>query len=386
MTIKGLFKHLKSKYGKIFKEGNISKFKDKIGVVDTSSLIYKSKAAMKDRWLNFFVSFILLMKKHNIKITFIIEGKAPVRKSKTTKIRSEKRENMEEKVFSIEIAIQSYKDTGVVSDILKNITKDESRSILHLKKDIDIKSAENYCEKLKSQIIRISAEDIKQLKELFDSFGVCHISAVEESEAVAAELSRRGKIDFFITEDSDVLAHGISISLCKLRLDGNCEVVNYKRVLKKVGMKSNQFVDFCIMCGTDYNENIPGIGPVKAEKIIKEGKSLDICIKKNHNIDFDYLNYIETREMFYSPNYQAVLSNGNNLFKFYGESVIFEDEEEIDFKFDYEWNVNIEELLNYLNSKNMFSNRSKIKELFVEEEITIEVDDLKINDIKISES
>jgi flap endonuclease-1 len=43
-------------------------------------------------------------------------------------------------------------------------------------------------------------------------------------------------------------------------------------------MTHEEFVDLCILCGSDYTNTISGIGPVKAYKYIQECKNIEKVI------------------------------------------------------------------------------------------------------------
>jgi hypothetical protein len=63
------------------------------------------------------------------------------------------------------------------------------------------------------------------------------------------------------------------------------------------------------MCGTDYNRNIPKIGPEKAYRLLQKYESLEnieICCK---HLDISILNYKRVRELFCFavPSYHAEL-------------------------------------------------------------------------------
>ena len=45
--------------------------------------------------------------------------------------------------------------------------------------------------------------------------------------------------------------------------------------MESLGLTEEQFIDFCIMCGCDYNKNIPKVGPANSYTLIKEHKSID---------------------------------------------------------------------------------------------------------------
>ena len=73
------------------------------------------------------------------------------------------------------------------------------------------------------------------------------------------------------------------------------EVINIEPKLKKAHLE--EFLDFCILCGTDYNSNIQGVGSVSSFRLIKEHSSLE-SISENTQYDTSCLNYHRVRELF----------------------------------------------------------------------------------------
>ena len=56
-------------------------------------------------------------------------------------------------------------------------------------------------------------------------------------------------------------------------------MIKIDTLLTKLGMTPIEFVDFCIMCGTDYNKRLPKIGPVNAYKYILTYSSIENVLK-----------------------------------------------------------------------------------------------------------
>ena len=113
---------------------------------------------------------------------------------------------------------------------------------------------------------------------------------------MCSDLCKRKLVNAVLSEDSDVLAYESPILLLKLNiLTGKCLQIKYTNVLKSLYLTSSQFLDFCIMCGTDYNKNIYRIGPDKAYKLIKNYSTIENISKF---IDTSVLNYIRIREIF----------------------------------------------------------------------------------------
>jgi 5'-3' exonuclease len=67
-------------------------------------------------------------------------------------------------------------------------------------------------------------------------------------------------------------------------------------VLNALELKSKEFLDFCIMCGTDYNKNIPKVGPETSFKLIKKHHSIEDVEKDG--FDVSNLKFVRVRQLF----------------------------------------------------------------------------------------
>ena len=116
-------------------------------------------------------------------------------------------------------------------------------------------------------------------------------------------LYKNGHIDACLSEDTDMLAHGIGIVLRNYNMfTGTVTEYNLTNICKDLSMDFNQFLDMCILCGTDYHK-INGIGPKRAHSIIIKYGSLSLSmdyIKKRFakGNDFREFNYTNIRKMF----------------------------------------------------------------------------------------
>jgi len=101
-----------------------------------------------------------------------------------------------------------------------------------------------------------------------------------------------------LSEDTDVLAYASPVFLSKINTyDGTCTRIKYPNLLEKLSLEDNQFLDLCIMCGTDYNKNIFRVGPEKAYKYIQTHTDID-GIGENTTLDISILNHVRGRELF----------------------------------------------------------------------------------------
>jgi 5'-3' exonuclease len=72
-----------------------------------------------------------------------------------------------------------------------------------------------------------------------------------------------------------MLAYAIPFLVSDYSLDGSCKIVECQKVLEALQLSPSYFLDFVIMCGCDFNENIPLIGCVKSLKLIQQYKSIE---------------------------------------------------------------------------------------------------------------
>ncbi|CAN0405293.1 unnamed protein product [Lampetra planeri] len=103
--------------------------------------------------------------------------------------------------------------------------------------------------------------------------GVDCIVAPYEADAQLAYLNRSGIVQAVITEDSDLLAFGCDKVILKMDQSGNGVEISRSR-LGRVTHLGNYFTEekfrhMCILSGCDYLPSIPGIGLVKASKVLK---------------------------------------------------------------------------------------------------------------------
>jgi hypothetical protein len=83
------------------------------------------------------------------------------------------------------------------------------------------------------------------------------VDVPREGEELAASLVRAGHADAVASQDSDVLVHGsVLVSGLEATLDraedSVLRVIDPVEVAAALGFDRRDFVDFCILCGTDY--------------------------------------------------------------------------------------------------------------------------------------
>jgi 5'-3' exonuclease len=291
----------------VYEEIHLSQYAYKKVAIDISLFLCKYKAICGDNWVTAFFNLVSSLRRNEIHCVFIYDTGSPPEKDEEKAERAKQREKNEHRVYELEIALEYYYNTGEINDILlefsnKIKTKDLKRllSVTSLKNEesVDIDMIKTKIEKMRSQILNISKEDFDLTRELFTILNIPFYDAPLEAETTCSDLCKRGIVDAVLSEDTDVLAYGAPVFLTKIdtNLD-TCVRIVYSEILENLEMTEYEFLDLCIMCGCDYNKNIPKIGAETSFKYIKQYKTIDEFSLKT-NTDVSILNHIRTRELF----------------------------------------------------------------------------------------
>ncbi|WP_396612340.1 flap endonuclease-1 [Haloferax sp. S1W] len=107
-------------------------------------------------------------------------------------------------------------------------------------------------------------------RELLRLLDVPVVEAPAEGEAQASYMARKGDADYVGSEDYDTLLFGAPYTLRQLTSKGNPELMDLDATLEKHDITWEQLVDIAMLCGTDFNEGISGVGPKTAVKEVKK--------------------------------------------------------------------------------------------------------------------
>jgi 5'-3' exonuclease len=306
MGIKDLSKFLRGKCPEVYKEIHLSQFQFQKGAVDISLYIFKYYTIFgPDAWVPAFFNLVACLRRNNIHACFIYDTKAPEEKAEERQARREKRDKLDARIEELISALEKAKMTNEFDPILLSLIKDDDSSkrkrLLRpgseQTRKISLDDIEFEVERIKKQFVKINQSDFDLTKKVFELLGVPFFQAPGEAETTCADLCKQGQVDFVISEDTDVLAYGAPLLFAKINTSTDtCICVKYEDVLIALQFTSEEFLDFCIMCGTDYNKNIPKVGCETAFKLMKKHKSIEDIGKAG--FDISILKHIRVRELF----------------------------------------------------------------------------------------
>ena len=316
MGIANLNNFLRKNCPQVFEHIHLSEYAFKKIAIDTSLFMCKFKAICGDNWLTAFVNLVSCLRRNEIHCVFIYDNGAVVEKNVERARRVEQRRKTEEKVSELEEALDYFYKTSKIDPILKDLYKkmDNNLKIIPQKRllvrsnsllpedgdceKIDMELVKEKIHKMRSQILAISPQDFEKTRELFEILNVPYFLAPLEAETCCSDLCKRGIVDAVLTEDTDVLAYGANVFLSKIdTIKDVCVRINYQEVLLALKLTSDQFTDLCIMCGCDYNTNVPKVGPETSYKYLLKYKDIDGIVEEL-KLDVSILNHKRVRDLF----------------------------------------------------------------------------------------
>jgi len=318
MGIKGLCQYLRKLDPNISVEVPLTCFSGSRVAVDVSVYMYKFICIdnkLQGNWVDLFINLITWLRLNNIRPVFIFDGTPPPQKQRTQKNRRSIRAESEAKVVEADTLLELVNEIPENEDLPPHLVervdtllrptgrmagKTEFKSSSQLSRKEVLCNINTEYKKYNSRCIKVRPQDLETVRKLVDSMGLPWYNAVGEAERTCAWLCRWGYVKAVLSTDSDVLAYQAPMYINELRVnEPTCKIIRYSDALEVLDMNDQQFLDFCIMCGTDYNDRMPGIGPAKAYRLLDEYGDLDNLLQ--HLPEAEILYHTESRELFNLP-------------------------------------------------------------------------------------
>ncbi len=271
--------------------------------VDGNLFCYKYAHSYDNMLIGFFNQIIQFLSNSLLPL-YIFDGGTIQEKENTNHNRSQKKQFNKVKLEQIEEHPDEYAESDSEYAVLKK--------------------------KYEKNTIRIKTDEINILLELFDLLNIPYIFSYGEGEYLAVMLNQYGIIDMFLTDDTDPIPAGI-VKTIKFYNNG-VYYLNTEETLEKLLINKNEFIDFCILLGSDYSLFHHGYKPNELFELIKTHKCIEnIIIEKIENkqlVNIELINKIrkiyresgENERMFFTnpnatkSNYNFIIDHSNYNF------------------------------------------------------------------------
>lgn len=275
-----------------------------------------------------FLRQILLSLSVNIIPIYVFDGTTPEQKKQTVINRNIRKQKTYQKLQELVLSKRGIVDDNLsVDDILdkmeitdrdinmllniNNLNKDENENSSHLLYGSNYSDECNEIIRLQKKIQNIDHNDIQDLKKFFDMIGISYITANGEADDLLALLYKKNIIQACQSDDMDMLPKGCG-NVIQINNKGITQYV-LKEILDNLELNYNQFVDLCILLGSDYYTTyLPKIRAIELYNIFKapENPSLENFVKvyshRDINIQTHLESYQKTRDRFLSLSTEKV--------------------------------------------------------------------------------
>jgi flap endonuclease-1 len=286
---------------------NLSELSNKTIAIDLSLYLHRFYTMQGHVFTGLFHQ-IMLLRKFNITPVYVFDGQYSKEKTKTVEARKESK-----------------------NKILKQIEELEKKPEQDKKKLF----------KMKNKTFCIDDNDIVFCKELFKHLGVPFIQANCEADIVLAYMCINNYAHYCLTEDFDLLTFGCNYLIKNLKGE-TVTMYDLNSCIDEMEYKSlEQFQDLCILCGCDYLDALPKIGPMTAYNLIKKYNTIENVLENAFYKDTSE----KTKEQKYSYPEEYDFNSARQIFKSPGVLKF-----KIKDKYAVE-TINQTELVNYLKSK-----------------------------------
>lgn len=261
-------------------------------VISTTNLLVSDPDtdAIRKNWFTIALKSLNRFLLNGVYPVFVFDGPAPMEKAGEKLKRSAEKQKYVDKYWE---AITSARQCTDVLDA----------------GNIDMKALRDLCYKS----YKIDWGEMDLIKGLLDAIGFVTFKPNCEAEKFCTMMCIEGLVVAVMSADTDNLAYGcpcfINDISSEMTPEGPMDVMTYAQhfeVLSTSGLTAGQFLDFCIMHGTDYNNRIFRVGPAKILKLIHEFGCIENIV---HLHDITCLNHLACRRLFaYSDT--KTLNNG----------------------------------------------------------------------------
>lgn len=302
MGIKGLNKAIKDTAPDAVLLGSIDDIPKGVYGVDVSIYLYpglyNQESKGKGSHIRKFFDMIIDWRKAGHNLVMVFDGDTHSIEAKKDTIEERKEITAAKYKDILQICQEITSEEVVHSGKVIEVT-DEMHEQLKIDSDVETIDINDYAKHLMNKVsctdeqymmlenavkknISIKSSDIQDLVDLFEFTGTPYLRAEGEADHMLADMYEGNLIDGVISEDGDMLTHGVcylirGINDHKCRRDGVIKIYNLQTLLASWNITYRQFVDVCILSGCDYNKNkkIAGIACKTARKLICKHGSVE---------------------------------------------------------------------------------------------------------------
>ncbi len=303
----------------LYEEVPYGTFSQKKIAVDAPYIMFKYNIVHNTSVVKAYINLLTRLRTHNIHPIFIFDGDHPPEKSHETKKRKDNKVALLSQIQRLEADLEEYEQAQAEACArelaqtcddphsplsIDNLPKVEPSDLLQQTYETKLTPEgslltifnpdrmREYINKLKQRTFTLKASDINLCKNILTLFKIPFDNAPGEAEIYCTKLCQEGYVSAVLSADTDIMAAGCPVILREITSSG-FKGIFLSNILDDLELTQAQWLDLCILCGTDFNRNIPLIGPKKALQLIKTYQRLE-----DLPLDTSILNFKRVRELY----------------------------------------------------------------------------------------
>ena len=239
-----------------------------------------------------FYQLVHRLYKNGIRPVIILDGKTPKQKLHTLEKRRQQKQKKMTEVSNLQEELISMMGGVIINlppdpNISHSVQTTPSLSLEQLVEmhkghplEMELKNKLDEVNKAKKNIIHFQPNIYQDIYTLCSFFCVPILRANYEADSLCSKLYVEGKVNAILSEDSDILLYNGGRLIRKFNWSNKIELIDLNKLLQKLQINYNQFIDLCILCGTDYTvTTIGGLGYVRAFELISKGFQIETIIE-----------------------------------------------------------------------------------------------------------
>lgn len=201
--------------------------------IDASCILYRARGANLSV-LTVIAGLIVRLRRARIEPVFVFDGRTPATKTETVERRREVRTAVKQEIATIKAELA---DTSTTTVVTAEATAAKEARVAELQ----------------AKVPQITSRDRDDIKKILYAAGVLFVTATGEADDLLGFLARTGQVGAVVSTDMDMLARGVKVLVQPETPDATVLTeLSLNGVLTGLGLTYTQFVDACMLMGSDY--------------------------------------------------------------------------------------------------------------------------------------
>jgi 5'-3' exonuclease len=239
-----------------------------IVAIDTSIYAFHYKKSLKNIAIEFIKQFLYLLSHHIVPI-YIFDGTSPCEKKNTIRKRIIRTSRNKEKIDEIELHNHRIINNvlNYIESLKEQLVNECGTSDYNTNIDLSENNIESIIKYIKKAMY-VTFTELRDLKQLFEEYHIPFLVSRTESDDLISILYQNHIIDACLSDDMDMLPKNCGNLI---QINGSC-IIQYllNDILDSLHLSYEQFVDMCILLGSNYKINKSKLKPLPILKIFQE--------------------------------------------------------------------------------------------------------------------